>query len=177
MSYQFSDAEMARIDRLALGQDDSAFNNPSRPYSGVYNYILHQISKNNDPAQGPAAGIEAGIWQWFRGAEQINRGVGVFSDFIREYTNQQSLIRVGRPVSSTNMNAASDEIATLVVQSIKSKEKILVTLDDIGNDDARGMGVKIFPSYSNPIAGWSGNLLFTLLGTSKFFGDNITRLR
>lgn len=70
MNYQFTPDQIARIDRLSLGTDDSPFNNHNRPLSGVYGYILNLISLNNDPNQGPSNGVDAGIWQWFRGAEK-----------------------------------------------------------------------------------------------------------
>ena len=71
--YQFSDAQMAQIDRLASGTDASVFNNVSRPISGVYAYILSLISIDGNSALGPTFGISPGVWQWFRGATLINR--------------------------------------------------------------------------------------------------------
>jgi hypothetical protein len=171
MSLLFTAAQLAEINRLATGTGSVPYNNMARPYSGVYTYVLHLISINGDAAQGPLAGVEPGIWNWFRGAALINRGEGVFSAFIREYTAEQSRIRTGDGVSVADMNKASDEIGRLVVRDI-NEAKGLIELSTIGNNDSAGM-LKVINQVTP--AGWSGNLLFPLLGEEGFFEKNITK--
>jgi hypothetical protein len=138
MSVSFTPAQIAEINRLAEGTGSPPFNYPARPYSGAYDYVLHLISANGDPAQGPAAGVKSGIWNWFRGATQFNRGQGVFSTFIREYTAEQVRVRTGSSVSVEDMNRASDEIGKRVIASITTVNG-LIDLTTIGDDDAAGM--------------------------------------
>jgi hypothetical protein len=170
MSMMFTEAQLEEIRQLAIGAGSPPHNNTTRPFSGVYSYILHLISENGDLAQGPAPGVENGIWQWFRGAMLINKGEGIFSTFIREYTAEQNRIRTSEGVSQEKMNEASDEIGAEVVKSIIGLKE-LIDLDIIGRNDALGM-TKALKEIT--IAGWSGNLLFPMLGRPEFFIKNIT---
>ena len=163
MTFTFTQAQMDQIALLRVGNGAPPHNFPARPVSGVYGYILSLISVNNDPALGPAAGIEHGVWQWFKGAQQINRGVGAFSDFINAYTAEQRLIRLGEPTSPGQLNEASDSIGDRVIDNIVQNGNQLVTLIQIANNDAGAIGNNIFVNSNNKIAGWSGNLLFPLI--------------
>lgn len=164
---------MNQIALLRAGNGAPPHNFPSRPVSGVYGYILSLISANSDPAQGPAAGIDHGVWQWFRGAQQINRGVGAFSDFINAYTVEQRRIRLGEPTTGLDLNDASDSIGDRVIANIIQKGNQLVTLQEIATNDAEAIENNIFINSSNAIAGWSGNLLFPLIGNRLPFTNNI----
>lgn len=173
MTYTFTSAEIAEIDLLMQGGGSPPFNYVPRPVSGAYQYILSRISVNQDPDLGPAPDIDPGIWQWFKGAALINRGEGVFSTFIRDYTAAQRLTRLGEATTVSDMNLASDSIGQRVVSSIKSNGNQLITLSDIGRDDAGAIGNNIFQNGLYPTAGWSGNLLFPMLGEDQFFRQNI----
>ena len=178
MTYQFTDTEIAEIQALRGGQGTAVdtygvpFNNSARPVSGVYRYILSLISKNNDPSLGPAGGIDRAVWQWFRAATDVNLGQGVFSVFIRTYTAEQRRLRIGSPTTKQEMDAASDSIGDRIIASILSNKQ-LVKLIEIGEHDAGAIGDNVFSGTANPLAGWSGNVLFPVLGISKFFRENI----
>ena len=43
----------------------------------------------------PASGVDQYVWAWVRGAREVNADNGVFSDFIRDYTEAQYLARYG----------------------------------------------------------------------------------
>lgn len=165
MTFQFSDAQIAEIDLLAAGNGSPPHNFPSRPNSGAYDYILHLISQGSDPANGPAQGVDNGIWNWFLGAVQANRGEGAFGVFIREYTSEQRNIRTGVTVSQEEMNGASDGIAADVLEFIRQNKTL---------PDQQQMGMLDLVAVDRELpgvgyAGWSGNILFPALGSPQFF--------
>ena len=146
MTYQFTEQQIAEIRALREGQgsairiDGTPFNNTSRPVSGVYDYILSLISLDNNSDRGPAPGVDRGVWQWFRGARDINRGEGVFSTFIREYTAEQRRIRLNEPTTKSDMDIASDSIGDRSIASIINNNILLVTLEQIGDSDTGAIG-------------------------------------
>lgn len=138
----------------------------SRPYAEVYEYILSTMSSNGQPLSG--ADIQA--WQWFKGAADVNRGQGTFSNFIRDYTNEQVLIRNGDRLTSAQLDAASDSIAIDLVANIIANNGRIPTIREIGQYDITNTANSIFGGNE---AGWSGNPLFVMLGDSSFFNNNI----
>lgn len=48
MSFPFTEEQITEINQLAAGVSTSAHNNPDRPNSGAYEYILHLISLNGE---------------------------------------------------------------------------------------------------------------------------------
>lgn len=137
----------------------------SRPYANAYNYIRSILG-----GDAPADGADPAVWNWLKGAENVNRGVGPFSAFIRAYTAEQLLIREGRSVSQAMLNNASDDIARAVIQDIVDNGGLVPSLNQIGQRDASGTLGAL--GTSQP-AVWSGNPLFVLLGDSSFLRANI----
>lgn len=101
--------------------------------------------------------------RWFMGAEAVNRSQGSFSDFIRAYTIEQGRLRTGQTLTATDVQNASNNIAYNVLSEIITSGGAVPTLSQIGNDDLDGA----LP-YVGGAAGWSGCLLFTVLGTNEF---------
>jgi len=50
-----------------------------RPKANAYNYLLNLLGG----PEGPSEEADPAVWNWLKGAEQVNRGIGPFSAFIR----------------------------------------------------------------------------------------------
>jgi len=137
-------------------------------YADAYSLILSFISAfRNDGTFVPAPGVDPAVWTWFWGAEQVNRGTGGFSDFIRDYTSAQSEVRNGSPISNTQ--TLSDAIADSVLSGIIQSGN-LPTLGDIATIDA---AESVRPDFNGDESAWSGNLLFSVLGDISPYENNI----
>lgn len=162
MPFQFTNAQVS--DLVALRNQGQ--------YADAYAYIVNALTDLLTTPDGitmavPAADVPANVWQWFKGAEQVNRGVGPFSDFIRSYTSEQYQIRTGMPATAGFIQNASDEIAKRVINGIENDAShFLPDLATIGRVDA-AESTRSFPN--GDAAAWSGNLLFVALGNRSFF--------
>lgn len=67
-----------------------------------YEYLLEQISDldSNGSPIGPKDGVPVTEWLWINGAKAVNASEGPLAQFIREYTNEQYLIRTGTMLDS-----------------------------------------------------------------------------
>ena len=59
MSFPFTEEQIAEINRLAAGTSTSVYNNPDRPNSGAYEYML-SFSRINSAKAAPDAYIGIG---------------------------------------------------------------------------------------------------------------------
>lgn len=160
MPFTFSTSQLSQLQTLRT----------AGLYADAYAFIVDTITDLLTSPDGviiavPAVDVPSNVWQWFQGAEQVNRGTGPFSDYIREYTAEQYRIRTGTEPASGFLQHASDEIAKLVIDDILS-DGVLPSLAQIGSADA-AKSTESFPN-GDPAA-WSGNLLFLALGDGTFF--------
>ena len=159
MSFQFNAEQLADLANLRA----------SGNYADAYAYVSNAITTVTTNVDGevivmPSMGVPANVWQWFQGAEQVNRGTGPFSDFIREYTEEQYRIRTGAEPASNFTQNGSNAIAFEVIGDILNNG-VLPTLAQIGQRDAT-KSVEAFPNAD--AAAWSGNILFVPLGDRSF---------
>lgn len=111
--------------------------------------------------------VDEGVIQWFGAAESINRGIGPFSNFIRSYTAEQIHLRQGAIATPATLQASSDAIASAIITDlISSGGSIIPTLQSIGDNDLSGASLIIGDQ-----AGWSGTILFPVLGEDKYLND------
>lgn len=129
-------------------------------WTPVYNYIRSVITDNG----APKAGVDKSVWQWFEGAVKVNSSDGsFFSDFIRDYSEQQQIIRYGipNPSGTVTIDKASDNIADAVSDDIIQNDRFLPDLFAIGQSDAGRIASGLFFSNYSP---WAGTILFPFLG-------------
>ncbi|HEX7931195.1 MAG TPA: calcium-binding protein, partial [Sphingomicrobium sp.] len=155
MPFEFSDAQLAQI--------DAAYRSPTaaRPVADAYAIIHGIISGQPD--------VDSGVVAWFGGAEKVNRGEGVFSDFIRAYTSAQHELRFGSPLNAAQLQSASDSIGQVVIEKILAGH-VPPLIGTLASDDAGPTAASFFEGDR---AGWSGNILFPALGYNLAYQQNI----
>lgn len=151
MGYQYTQAQ---VDQIKVLYDLGDF-------PGAYNLAA-------DFADGNAGSDQPSVL-WLRGAAKINAGVGSESAFIRGYTAAQYLARFGQALDLDLIQAASDAIATKVLDDIING-KSLPSIGAIAIDDATPAANMIF---NGSMGGWAGNPLFLFLGYNQTFFDNV----
>ena len=90
MSFVFTSQEITQI-TLLRDQAPAKGN-----YADAYNYIADTINSRSD-LNPLSSGYDKGtdqVYLWLRGASQANSGQGIFSTFIREYTQRQGEVRI-----------------------------------------------------------------------------------
>jgi RTX calcium-binding nonapeptide repeat (4 copies) len=106
------------------------------------------------------SGVDARSIEWLYGAAEVNKGIGDFSKFIREYTKTQSDIRFKTKPTDAQIQTVSDNIAKAVITDALAMNGI-PSLTQIGSKDANTVATSFFKGDK---AGWSGNMLFVGLG-------------
>jgi Ca2+-binding RTX toxin-like protein len=133
------------------------------PYGNVYDYIA-----NVGIGQ---AGVDPASIAWLKGAAEVNRGEGTASVFIRKYTEVQQQIRLGKTPTAAEMQATSNKIAKNVIEDALSIDvNGIPSLTSIAEDDANNAASDFF---NGDKAGWSGNVLFLVLGYTQAFDANL----
>lgn len=135
-------------------------------YASAYGY-LSDVLLSIDPLTGSRY-IEAApdihkVQLFFDGAEEANAGNGVFSAWIRTYTQTQGMLRYGTTFSSTDMQRASDAVASDILLDIGGLN-LLPTIDDIALDDALNIRNELFPELGDNNPAWSGVVLYSVFG-------------
>jgi hypothetical protein len=157
MPYTFSIAVRANITNLLADANAGLIS-----YGNIYDYMA-----NVGDGQ---VGVDPASIAWLRGAAGVNRNDGgAASNFIRKYTEAQLNIRSGNTVSASNLQAASDKIAKNVIEDALNINSI-PSLASIAANDANVAAADFF---NGDKAGWSGNLLFLVLGYTQAFDQNI----
>ncbi len=115
MAYKFTEQEQARIQAVY----DEAEQRQT-PWWRLYEEVSSLLQAAFDRGDVAPADIEEtkAAALWFDGAVKVNKGEGVFSTFIREYTAKQFELRFGSSsmdVVIDQMQAVSDAIAVQVV--------------------------------------------------------------
>lgn len=100
---------------------------------------------------------------FFDGAAEVNEGVGVFSAWIRTYTQAQGVLRQGTLFSSEEMQRASDGVARNVMGDLP-QGYALHLITDIADRDALGKRGVLFPELGDKSPAWSGVILYSLFG-------------
>jgi hypothetical protein len=153
---------------------DSAFNggSPVVEPADIYKYILAEISdidSNDQMIMGTSlAQADRSSWLWIRGAIGVNSDDGeYFSEFIRNYTNEQFSLREGSQLNENSIQEASDDIAKQVTLDILANG-VLPGIQQIGGKDAGAIAAGIFGGNYSP---WAGTILFPFLGEGSFTRD------
>lgn len=171
MTFTLSASAISRLNAYV----SSGYSGP-HDHADAYALVSAEMTTSEiDPESGgiryvPKEGVDASVWQWFRGAEQVNRSDGPFSDFIRSYTDKQYQIRTGSGAPTGSLSNASNVIAERVISDILGQNGLVPSLNAIGGRDASA-SVDVFPNR-DPSA-WSGNILFVALGDRTFLDNNI----
>jgi hypothetical protein len=135
----------------------------TKAYGDIYDYMA-SIAKGQ-------SGVDVASIAWLEGAADVNRGQGIASDFIREYTNQQKQIRLGQSVDAPQMQSISNAIAERVIaDALSSAINGIPDIASIGSRDANEVAAGFF---NGDKAAWSGNILFLALGYDFAFYSNI----
>ncbi|MCA2680704.1 MAG: hypothetical protein IM482_14120, partial [Microcystis sp. M043S2] len=121
-------------------------------------------------------GVDRASIAWLRGAADVNRGEGVFSDFIRDYTSHQHFLRYGTALTAQDIQTLSDNIAESVIAEILNSHNNpsladIPTLSVIGQNDA---GNVIDSNFNQDITAWSGVVLFPFLGDRTFLNEMLS---
>jgi len=114
-------------------------------------------------------GIDDRSILWFSAAADINAGTGAFSHLIRSYTSIQYQYRYGVPLTSAQIQDASNAIADAVLADVLALRTV-PAIERLGALDAAGAAARIF---NGDEALWSGNLLFLMFRDSGPFMANI----
>ncbi|MCA2598535.1 MAG: hypothetical protein IM526_26685, partial [Microcystis sp. M38BS1] len=138
----------------------------------AYGDIYDQLADWGDGQDG----VDRASIEWLRGAADVNRGEGVFSDFIRDYTNHQHFLRYGRELTAQELQTLSDNIAENVIAEILNSHNNpsladIPTLSVIGQNDAKGV---IDSKFDQDITAWSGVVLFPFLGNRTFLNEMLS---
>jgi Ca2+-binding RTX toxin-like protein len=162
MSFTFTSSQKNTIIAMRTSiENGTLYNNKALKYGDIYNY-MESIARGK-------SGVDEASLAWLRGAADINRGEGAASEFIRNYTNQQSIIRFGNDIDPAKMQEISNEIAKSVIADALSLNTI-PSISRIAEYDANKVASGFF---SGDKAAWSGNMLFTVLGYTQAFDQNI----
>ena len=138
----------------------------------AYGDIYDQLADWGDGQEG----VDRASIEWLRGAADVNRGEGVFSDFIRDYTNHQHFLRYGRELTAQELQTLSNNIAENVITEILNSHNNpsladIPTLSVIGQNDAKGV---IDSKFDQDITAWSGVVLFPFLGDCTFLNEMLS---
>ena len=157
MTFQFSAGQLAEIN-AALTAAESG----KGSYSQIYRLILSSIT---DPLTGTTyAGIDTATLRWLKSAIDVSENTGAYADFVRQYSQQQHLIRYGtQPDVSTQI--ISTLTATSIAQDILANHG-MPSLNQLGLYDSDATAAVYF---QDDAGGWSGNALFAFLGDSSFY--------
>ncbi len=123
----------------------------------------------------PRDGINKAVWRWIQGATMVNKGMGFYADFIREYTMKQFELRGGSASAAEYFNqVGSNQIALNLGTDIINNLGRLPGALGLGAIDAGAAASKVFinlPGGNADYAPWAGSLLFPFLGIDNFFID------
>jgi len=151
-------------------------------FSPMYNYINNVLITGNPP---PTNNLEVKRAQlWFSGATQANSNIGPYAIVIREYTQNQQRLHLGRPaplgLGPGGLQLASNEVAQRVKSDIQTGGVLvpprppwsLPTITEIGNNDALAVGQILFNIQGSSAANaqnaaWAGTVLHPLLGDDQ----------
>lgn len=100
-------------------------------------------------------GVDPAVSSWLIGAEGVNAGFTLYSDFIRSYSDIQYQLRF-QEASSVSLQDISNDVANAVAQDILNSGT-LPDLYTLGQQDANATISGYFEGQSG---GWSGNPLF-----------------
>ena len=151
-------------------------------FSPMYSYI-NGVLLTGSPA--PVTDPEVRKAQlWMSGAVQANSGVGPFAMVIREYTQTQQQLHLGRRAPGGSVPGGLQLASSLVATNVKTDIEAggdaafprppwsLPTVADIARLDARAVGETLFnisgSSAAHPQnAAWAGTVLHPLLGDDQ----------
>ena len=172
MAFQFTQAQLDEIREL---RDAGPVGGN---YSHVYLFIFNQLSDlNGDGDPIPKTGVDKDVWLWLRGAADVNADAGTFfSDFVREYTKEQFILRGIDPSFSdqqieTRIDFASNNIALTFIRDILNEPPPGGTIGSNPNHELPNMErIRLFDAgsiaagvFDNSFAPWAGTLLFPFL--------------
>ncbi|MCP4090616.1 MAG: hypothetical protein GY746_12635, partial [Gammaproteobacteria bacterium] len=133
-------------------------------------------SENYDDAFRMAAnwaeggeGVDATSILWFRGAADINQGVGPFSEFVRTYAAKQYDIRFGEELNNDQLQEISDLIMKVVLDHVIAT-KMVPPADYLAAVDGQLAAQQYFAGDQ---AASSASVLFLALGNSTPFYNTI----
>jgi len=178
MSFTFSIEQRDEIQRLfdlaRTRTNDGLVSN----YADVYAYIRDQITPS---ILHP--GVDTNVASWFIVGTDVNAGIGPASVLIRSYTQRQGELR-GVYLSDAKVQEASNAVAKNAFNHILDNNGLLSTLDQIAQNDASAIGKTLYEltlpndsAFTNNAA-WSGNILFSGLGSDqswRLLGDKDDR--
>jgi RTX calcium-binding nonapeptide repeat (4 copies) len=172
-------AEFYELNQLITGQLDptNAQYWQGQPADFVNNYylayaFLRDAQTESGGVSTPKPDVDASAWLWFRGATQINQGIGASSTFIGEYTKEQYRLRTGGTATDDLIQQASNDIATAVIADVLSHNGTIPTITELGQRDAGGVVGLLYGDVSD-FASWSGAPLFLFFGVADFFNAHI----
>ncbi len=149
---------------------DSAAYSRSLNYYEMYVRVLSYVEAWE--AAGNALTLDEKITKiWLKGVIEVNQGVGLQSDFIRDYNSAQKELRFGSTISDAEMDKASDRIALDVIDRILNpNEPDLPAVGAVAGVDVATVSSDLL---NNDPSGWAGNPLLLFLGYDQAFNDNI----
>lgn len=122
----------------------------------------------------PLTGVDPKAWTFLRGVPEVNRGEGDYSNFIREYSKAQYIMRFGNALPENELDAkvqdTSNGIAREILGDIISSG-LLPTAETIATKDAQGAAIALFSM--DQIGGWAGNLGFLFLNVTSTYDEHI----
>ena len=154
MPFQFTVQELAQLNSLRdqarqLGR-----------YDAVYRRIRDIVkARGGYPLTEPIDVAQSR--RWFAGAEQANAGEGIFSAFIRAYTEREYQLHFAA-TGSALMQAASNEVAKNAIDSIFNSGGFLPDVETIARADAQGVGDILFGGVPNDTALLNSFFLFRI---------------
>lgn len=167
MTYTLSADQISQLQALVQNPDD-----PQHPYAAPYAAVANFMSTG---AGVLAPGADAEVALWFTGASQVNAGQGASAAFIRAYTSAEIAERTGVAPDATAIQDASNAIGRAVFDRLFSPANggVVPDLHTLGDRD---LSAALQQAPTLTAAGWSGNLLFIMLGDGSFADQNILHL-
>ncbi|MCV4281559.1 calcium-binding protein [Pseudomonas capsici] len=134
----------------------------------AYNSIYKSISNAGESIKNTLT--------WLVGAYLVNTGSGAFSSVIREYNSYQGVLRYGKVFEDDELNKASNAVGSLVVNSFISNGGVYPTVNQIGNDDLKGVRDTLYTQNSDNAPGgelylnqaWPGIIMLNTLGETGY---------
>ena len=168
MSFTFSPEQLAEIIELYRIAKERTNNGLTSNFADVYAYIRDQITPS---ILHP--GVDTNVASWFTVGTDANAGIGAASVLIRSYTQRQGELR-GLHFTDEKVQQASNAVAMKAFEEIINNNGLLTPLDKIANNEATAIGKTLyeFTARSNDSAftnnaAWSGNILFSGLGSDQ----------
>lgn len=135
---------------------------------------MYTLLLNSVPVASTTDSEYASVHAWIVGARVVNAGIGVFSEYIRNYTQNQYNQKYGTSGSiASELNKTSNLVAATFGREVLESLGQLPSLETLGFVDGGQAASQLFTDAalypSGDYTSWSGTILFSYLGYDDFY--------